>query len=52
MSDATSDVAVLKPSLQARISELHPSLVELSEWLHAHPETAWEEHESAARCAA
>ncbi|MDN6619730.1 MAG: amidohydrolase, partial [Corynebacterium variabile] len=46
-----SDAVDLKPALQARISELHPSLVELSEWLHAHPETAWKEHESAAKCA-
>lgn len=51
MSEDTPDVGALKATLQARIGELHPSLVELSEWLHAHPETAWKEHESAARCA-
>lgn len=35
---------------EAIASEL-PALIELSEWLHDHPETAWEEYKSAARCA-
>jgi amidohydrolase len=47
-----SEVDDRKAALQARIAELQPSLVDLSEWLHAHPETAWQEHASAARCAA
>lgn len=40
-----------KAALQERVSVLHPSLVELSEKLHAHPETAWQEYESADACA-
>lgn len=51
MSETVPDTDAVKTALHARIGELHPSLVELSEWLHANPETAWKEHKSAARCA-
>ncbi|WP_420098422.1 M20 family metallopeptidase [Corynebacterium sp.] len=41
----------LKGRLKDAIAAVQPDLVALSEWLHAHPETAWQEHASAARCA-
>ena len=43
-----SDVNV---KIQSRVSELNETLLGLSHWLHAHPETAWEEFESAAAVA-
>ena len=41
MSDA-------KKKVIAKVAELGPKLIELSHWIHAHPETAWNEVESAA----
>lgn len=41
----------IKEGLRDLVDEHHPALVELSDWLHANPETAWQEHRSAARCA-
>lgn len=41
----------LKSSLRERVEQLRPSLVELSDWLHDNPETAWKEFRSASRCA-
>ena len=40
-----------KTKVQNRVSEVSKTLLELSHWLHAHPETAWQEFESAAAVA-
>jgi amidohydrolase len=37
--------------IQKRVTELNQELVDLSHWIHAHPETAWQEFESSARVA-
>lgn len=37
-----------KSVVQSRIAELAPKLLELSHWIHAHPEVAWKEFESSA----
>ena len=37
--------------IQARVTELNSELLDLSHWIHAHPETAWQEFESSARVA-
>lgn len=37
----------LKPQTEATVSEHADALIELSDALHANPETAWEEYESA-----
>lgn len=37
--------------IQKRVTELNSELLKLSHWLHAHPETAWQEFESAAAVA-
>lgn len=47
-----SDVAGLKERARAAVDAARPRLIELSEALHADPETAWQEHRSAARVAA
>lgn len=41
----------MKQKVQQNVDKLLPELIALSEWLHAHPETAWEEHKSARKCA-
>lgn len=41
----------LKERIAARITEVDAELVELSQWLHDNPETAWHEHRSAASVA-
>ncbi len=41
----------VKIQIQNRVLELSNSLLELSHWLHAHPETAWQEFESSAAVA-
>ncbi|WP_437582507.1 M20 family metallopeptidase [Paramicrobacterium sp. CJ85] len=41
----------LKERIAARIAEVDAELVELSQWLHDNPETAWQEHRSAASVA-
>jgi amidohydrolase len=40
--------AAAKRAAQARITQERPSLVALADRIHAHPETAWEEHRAAA----
>lgn len=37
-----------KAAAQNRVSEIAPQLIELSHWIHAHPEIAWQEFESSA----
>lgn len=37
-----------KAAAQNRVSEIAPQLIELSHWIHAHPEIAWQELESSA----
>ena len=37
--------------IQKRVTELNQELVDLSHWIHAHPETAWQEFESSAKVA-
>jgi amidohydrolase len=37
-----------KAAVQSRVAELAPQLLELSHWIHAHPEVAWQEFESSA----
>jgi hypothetical protein len=37
--------------IQVRVTELNSELLDLSHWIHAHPETAWQEFESSARVA-
>lgn len=46
MSDLTVEDA--KRRADERVSEAAPSLIALSERLHANPETAWQEHQAAA----
>lgn len=41
----------IKSRIHGAIDTELPALIELSEWLHAHPELAWQEYNSAARCA-
>ncbi|MCS5480853.1 M20 family metallopeptidase [Corynebacterium sp. YIM 101645] len=41
----------IKDHISTAIRDELPSLIGLSEWLHAHPELAWQEYKSAARCA-
>ena len=48
MSDQIQD---LKKQTSTFLSDNRAELIELSEWLHAHPEIAWEEVESSKRCA-
>ncbi|MCR8669569.1 M20 family metallopeptidase [Agrococcus sp. HG114] len=43
-----SELAVLKTAADAFVSGASSALVRLSETLHAHPETAWQEHRAAA----
>ena len=38
----------INSKIQSRVAELNTTLLELSHWLHAHPETAWQEFESSA----
>lgn len=40
-----------KSLIRSTIDAELPALIELSEWLHSHPELAWQEYNSAARCA-
>lgn len=42
----------IKETIQDTIKAERSELIELSEWLHANPETAWQEYEAAARSAA
>jgi amidohydrolase len=42
-------MSAAKNQIISRVSELGPKLIELSHWIHAHPETAWKEFESAAQ---
>ena len=37
--------------IQKHVTELNKELVDLSHWIHAHPETAWQEFESSAKVA-
>jgi len=37
--------------IQVRVTELKSELLDLSHWIHAHPETAWQEFESSAKVA-
>jgi amidohydrolase len=41
----------INSKIQGRVAELNATLLELSHWLHAHPETAWQEFESSAKVA-
>lgn len=43
-----SDRAALKAAVDASVTAAAPALIELSETIHANPETAWEEHRAAA----
>jgi amidohydrolase len=53
MSDtAVGDAGALKRDAQRALQAAAPALIELSEALHAEPETAWQEHRSARRVAA
>ena len=38
-----------KAAAQNRVSEIAPLLIELSHWIHSHPEIAWQEFESSAQ---
>jgi amidohydrolase len=41
----------INSKIQSRVAEVNAPLLQLSHWLHAHPETAWQEFESAAAVA-
>lgn len=41
----------INSKIQGRVAELNATLLELSHWLHAYPETAWQEFESSAKVA-
>lgn len=50
-SEFTGAGETIRTQVAADLEELLPSLLELSHWIHEHPETAFEEHESAAKVA-
>ncbi len=41
----------INSKIQSRVAKVNAPLLQLSHWLHAHPETAWQEFESAAAVA-
>lgn len=43
--------ATIRNQVTADLDELLPGLLELSHWIHEHPETAFQEHESVAKVA-
>ncbi|MCX5202979.1 M20 family metallopeptidase [Streptomyces sp. NBC_00237] len=51
MTDVTEVDNAVKAGIRARIDEVATELVALSRRIHAHPETAFEEHRAAAWCA-